>query len=50
MDYAYQIVIDIRGIDTVEDYPFKMKDKSCDKQKVQTLEYGAFSYKLWFHF
>lgn len=35
MDYTYQFVVDNHGIDTEEDYPFQMKDKSCDKQKLK---------------
>ncbi|CAN1824147.1 Probable cysteine protease RD21B [Linum perenne] len=34
MDYAFQFIIDNKGIDTEEDYPYLGKDKSCNKQKV----------------
>ncbi|KAF7817606.1 low-temperature-induced cysteine proteinase [Senna tora] len=35
MDYAYQFVIDNHGIDTEEDYPFKGREGSCNKDKLR---------------
>lgn len=34
MDYAYQFVIDNKGIDTEDDYPYKSRETTCDKDKV----------------
>ncbi|OMO87502.1 Granulin [Corchorus capsularis] len=36
MDYAYQFVIDNHGIDTEEDYPYQGREKSCNKDKLNT--------------
>ncbi|KAL4566395.1 hypothetical protein LXL04_030510 [Taraxacum kok-saghyz] len=33
MDYAYEFVIKNKGIDTEQDYPYKAKKTSCDKNK-----------------
>lgn len=35
MDYAYQFVIDNNGIDTEEDYPYKGRETTCDKNKLK---------------
>ena len=37
MDYAYEFVIKNKGIDTEQDYPYKAKQTSCDKNKVTTI-------------
>ena len=34
MDYAFKWVIDNKGIDTEEDYPYQTADKICLKNKV----------------
>ncbi|KAL1820798.1 hypothetical protein ACET3Z_015667 [Daucus carota] len=34
MDYAYQFVIDNKGIDTEDDYPYKSRETTCDKDKL----------------
>lgn len=34
MDYAYQFVIDNKGIDTEDDYPYQARQRSCNKDKV----------------
>lgn len=34
MDYAFQFVIDNHGIDTEDDYPYLVQDRTCNKQKV----------------
>lgn len=35
MDNAYQYVIDDNGIDSEDDYPYKMKDEPCDSDREQ---------------
>jgi hypothetical protein len=34
MDYAYQFIIDNKGIDTEEDYPYQSRQLLCKKDKV----------------
>lgn len=34
MDFAYQFVIDNKGIDTEDDYPYQARQRSCSKDKV----------------
>ncbi|WCJ35259.1 xylem bark cysteine peptidase 3 [Euphorbia peplus] len=34
MDYAFQFIIENKGIDTEDDYPYKARQKSCDKSKL----------------
>jgi hypothetical protein len=34
MDYAYQFIIDSKGIDTEEDYPYQARQVLCKKDKV----------------
>lgn len=34
MDYAYQFVIDNKGIDTEDDYPYQSRETKCNKNKV----------------
>ncbi|KAJ0577935.1 putative actinidain [Helianthus annuus] len=36
MDYAYEFVIKNKGIDTEEDYPYKGKSSTCNKNKLKT--------------
>ncbi|KAI7745197.1 hypothetical protein M8C21_020075 [Ambrosia artemisiifolia] len=36
MDYAYEFVIKNKGIDTEEDYPYKGKASTCNKNKLKT--------------
>ncbi|KAL9312533.1 hypothetical protein ACSQ67_017985 [Phaseolus vulgaris] len=33
MDYAYQFVIDNKGIDTEDDYPYQARQRPCNKDK-----------------
>jgi len=33
MDYGFQYIIDNHGIDSEEDYPYKMRNEQCDKSK-----------------
>ncbi|KAI6688791.1 hypothetical protein NL676_025619 [Syzygium grande] len=35
MDYAFQFVIDNHGIDTEDDYPYLVQDRTCNKQKLR---------------
>ncbi|KAG5048047.1 hypothetical protein AAZX31_04G027900 [Glycine max] len=35
MDFAYQFVIDNKGIDTEEDYPYQARQRSCSKDKLK---------------
>ncbi|KAK7409944.1 hypothetical protein VNO78_00368 [Psophocarpus tetragonolobus] len=35
MDYAYQFVIDNKGIDTEDDYPYQARQRICDKDKLK---------------
>ena len=37
MDYAFQFVINNHGIDTEEDYPYRARDGTCNKDRVRTL-------------
>lgn len=34
MDYAYQFIIENKGIDTEEDYPYQGRQELCKKDKV----------------
>lgn len=34
MDYVYQFVVQNKGIDSEEDYPYKAAEGSCNKNKV----------------
>ncbi|GAU34929.1 hypothetical protein TSUD_312600 [Trifolium subterraneum] len=35
MDYAYQFIIDNKGIDTEEDYPYQARQVLCKKDKLK---------------
>lgn len=35
MDYAFEFIIKNKGIDTEEDYPYRGRDGTCDKQKLK---------------
>ncbi|KAL2654754.1 hypothetical protein GLYMA_04G028300v4 [Glycine max] len=35
MDFAYQFVIDNKGIDTEDDYPYQARQRSCSKDKLK---------------
>lgn len=35
MDYAYQFIIDNGGIDTEDDYPYQVRERTCNKDKLR---------------
>lgn len=37
MDYAYEFIIKNKGIDTEKDYPYRARDGTCNKNKVNLL-------------
>lgn len=39
MDYAFEFIIKNKGIDTEEDYPYRGRDGTCIKDKVNLLFY-----------
>lgn len=40
MDYAFEFIIKNKGIDTEEDYPYRGRDGTCDKQKVNPFSFN----------
>ncbi|OWM66286.1 cysteine proteinase COT44-like [Punica granatum] len=36
MDYAFQFIIDNRGMDTEQDYPYNGNDEKCDRSRVNS--------------
>lgn len=43
MDYAFEFIIKNKGIDTEEDYPYRGRDGTCNKDKVTILIPSSFS-------
>ena len=46
MDYAFEFIIKNKGIDTEDDYPYRGREGTCNKDKVNTLLISAFSYSF----